>query len=70
MISNFLRSKRVDLKDRILLRNTHYTRMFLKEQDDITVVKADKGNKTVAMKTTEYFEKQTLYYRMRVFIWS
>lgn len=58
VISNFLRSNRVDPKDIILLINTQETRIFLKEHDDITVIKADKGNTTVAMKTADDLKKQ------------
>lgn len=57
IITNFLSYNRVDKGDTKLIRDEAETRIFLKENPEIVILKADKGNSTVAMSKTDFLHK-------------
>lgn len=61
IITNYLQSNNKNKNDLNLLKYEKETKIFLKENPDILILKADKGNTTVAMTKSQYIEKtQTL----------
>lgn len=56
-ITNFIRNFKNTTKEKFILTIFEKTRRFLKKHNDILIIQADKGNKTVAIYKNEYYEK-------------
>lgn len=57
LIDNHLHTYKLNQRDKAILDTVGQTRKFLRENDDILILSADKGGKTVAMDKYEYKAK-------------
>ncbi|XP_075167568.1 uncharacterized protein LOC142239666 [Haematobia irritans] len=54
LIDDHLRKSQMSLRDKYISSTVFQTRQYLKENDDILILRADKGGKTVAMNKIDY----------------
>ncbi|XP_075151018.1 uncharacterized protein LOC142225127 [Haematobia irritans] len=57
LINDHLRRSQMSLRDKYISSTVVQTRQYLKENDDILILSADKGGKTVAMNKIDYDQK-------------
>jgi len=60
VVNNYIKktkTQHINIDDRTINSNLTLTKKFLKDNPEIFITKADKGNVTVIMKNTEYVEK-------------
>lgn len=68
MVENFMNKQQLNSRDKYTIRTMGETKKFLKENSEIIIVEADKGNVTVAMERKDYEERMnTIVYDMMTY---